>query len=257
MKQGDDFLSIFKTRGIVLRTQDINENDKLLWLFTEKLGKVSAVAKGAKKGSRFLAPSLQFCYGDYVLYRGKSMYTINECQVIESFQVLLKDIEHITYASYLCELIHISMQEEESNRRLFIYLVSAFYIMKNEAADIEILARAFEVKLLEVTGFSFNLENCAVCRKKLNTSDYISLQYGGGICSSCERTNGIYVSNAAFNALRFLSKMSFENIYRVSLSDQLKEELYKILSLFISQNYFKKPKSLETLYYLKGVDKNE
>jgi DNA repair protein RecO (recombination protein O) len=53
------------------------------------------------------------------------------------------------------------------------------------------------------------------------------------------------------------TKMSFENIYRVSLTHEVKEELYKILSIFISQNYFKKPKSLETLYYLKGVNKNE
>ncbi len=185
------------------------------------------------------------------------MYTVNECQVIESFQGLLKDIEHITYGSYLCELIHISMQEEESNRRLFIYLISAFYFMKNEITDIEILARAFEVKLLEATGFTLNLENCSLCRKKISTADYISLQYGGGVCSSCEKVNGIKISNGAYNALRFLSKMSFENIYRVSLTDEVKEELYKILSIFISQNYFKKPKSLETLYYLKGVNNNE
>jgi len=242
----------------VIKTQDINENDKLIWLFTEKLGKVSAVARGAKRGkSKMLVPSLQFSYGDYVLYRGKSMYTINECQVIESFQGLLKDIEHISYASYLCELIHISMQDEESNRRLFIYLISAFYFMKNEIADLEILARAFEVKLLEATGFSFDFDNCALCRKKINSADYISFQYGGGICASCDRTNGSKISYAAFNALRFLTKMSFENIYRVRLSSEVKEELYKILSLIIAQNYFKKPKSLETLNYLKGVSENE
>jgi len=204
-----------------------------------------------------LASSLQFCYGEYVLYRGKSLYTINEAQVIESFQCLLKDIEHITYASYLCELIHISMQDEESNRRLFVCLISAFYFMKNEVVDIEILARAFEVKLLDATGFSYNLETCAICRKKISSSDYISFQYGGGVCGNCEKVNGFKISYAAFNALRFLSKMSFENIYRVTLSSQVKEELYKILSLTISQNYFKKPKSLETLNYFKGVSENE
>ncbi|WP_275936071.1 recombination protein O N-terminal domain-containing protein [Clostridium haemolyticum] len=33
----------------MLKTQDYKENDKLLWLFTEKIGKVCAIAKGAKK----------------------------------------------------------------------------------------------------------------------------------------------------------------------------------------------------------------
>ena len=242
----------------MIKTQDINENDKLIWLFTEKLGKVTAVARGAKKGkSKFLVPSLLFSYGEYVLYRGKSLFTINECQVIESFQGLLKDIEHITYASYLCELIHISMQDEESNGSLFVYLISAFYFMKNDVVDIEILARCFEVKLLEATGFSLNLDYCASCRKKIDSSDYISIQSGGGICNNCERIDGIKVSYAAFNALRFLTKMPLENICRVKLSQNVKMELYKILSIIISQNYFKKPKSLETLNYIRGVSENE
>jgi len=204
-----------------------------------------------------MAASQMFCYGEYVLYKGKSMYTINEAQITESFQGLLKDLEHITYASYLCELIQISMQDEESNRGLFVHLISAFYLMKNEIGDIEILARAFEIKLLESTGFSFELDHCAACGKKISTSDYISCQYGGGICIECDRANGMKVSYAAFNALRALSKMSFQNIYRVTLSSDVKEELYKILSMAISQNYYKKPKSLETLNYLKGVIVNE
>lgn len=185
------------------------------------------------------------------------MFTVNEGQVIESFQGLLKDLEQITYGSYLCELIHISMEDGDANNKLFIYLISAFYFMKNQALDLETLARAFEVKLLQCTGFSLNLEYCANCRKKIIKSDFISLQYGGGICEKCEKDKAIPISNGAYNALRFLSKMPFEKIYRVSLSDSLKEELYKILSLFISQNYLKKPKSLETLHYLKGVNKNE
>lgn len=255
---GEFFLSTFKTRAIVIRTQDINENDKLLWLFTEKLGKVSAVARGAKKGkSKFMAASQLFCYGEYVLYKGRSLYTINEAQIIDSFQGLLKDLEHITYASYLCELIQISMQDEESDRSLFMHLISAFYFMKNEITDIEILARAFEIKLLKSTGFSFELEKCIACGFKISTSDYISCQYGGGVCRDCARVNGIKVSYSAYNALRALSKMSFQNIYRVTLSAEVKEELYKILSTTISQNYFKKPKSLETLNYLKGVIVND
>ena len=204
-----------------------------------------------------MAASQLFCYGEYVLYKGKSLYMVNEVQITESFQGLLKDLEHITYASYLCELIQISMQDEESDRSLFVHLISAFYFMKNEIADIEILARAFEIRLLESTGFCFELERCIACGKKISTSDYISCQYGGGICPDCARVNGRPISYAAFNALRALSKMSFQNIYRVTLSAEVKEELYKILSATISQNYFKKPKSLETLNYLKGVIVNE
>lgn len=243
---------------MVIKVQDLNENDKLLLLFTEKLGKVSAVVKGAKKSkSRFLSSSQMFCYGEYVLYKGRNLYSVNEVQVIESFQEMLKDLEHITYASYFCELVNISMPEGETNENLFMHLISSFYFMKNDLPDISILARAFELKLLEDTGFRFDFDSCVYCGRKINSSGYISCQYGGGVCEDCQKANTIKISRASFNALRFLSKVNFQSIYRVVLSEEVKEELYNILSITISQNYFKKPRSLETLNYLKGVDTHE
>ncbi|HBC96040.1 MAG TPA: DNA repair protein RecO, partial [Clostridium sp.] len=43
---GDDYLAVFKTRAVIIKIQDVRESDKLVWLFTEKLGKVSTVARG-------------------------------------------------------------------------------------------------------------------------------------------------------------------------------------------------------------------
>lgn len=248
---GGGFLSIFKTRAVVIKTQDIKESDKLIWLFSEKLGKISSIAKGAKKNrSNLFSTTLQFCYGDYVVYRGKNLYTINESRVIDSFQDLMSDLDTLTYSTYLCELIDISMQDEESNRELFKHFVTAFYLMKNNAVDIETLARAFEIKVLQATGYAFNFDYCCMCRKKITSSNYISLQYSGGVCKECEKNNGTYISYAAYNALKYLSKIPLENVYRVTLSKEIKKELYKTLCLIIEQNYLRRPKSLETLNYL-------
>lgn len=215
------------------------------------MGKISTIAKGAKKNkSNLFITTLPFCYGDYVVYRGKSLYSINESTVIDSFQSLINDLDTLTYASYFCELIDISMQEGESNRELFKHLVIAFYLMKNKAVDIETLARAFEIKVLNNTGYGLNLDSCCMCKKKINSSNYVSIQYSGGICRECEKTNGISVNYAAYNALKYLSKAPLENIYRVMLSKEIKTELYKVLSLIIAQSYIRKPRSLETLNYL-------
>ena len=97
---GVDFLSVYKTRAVVIKTQDLKENDKLVWLYSENLGKITAVAKGAKGGrSKFMSSTLPFCYGEYVVFKGKSLFTINECEIIDSFQALIGDLESLTYAS--------------------------------------------------------------------------------------------------------------------------------------------------------------
>jgi DNA repair protein RecO (recombination protein O) len=236
----------------------MKEADKLVWLYTEKLGKVSAVAKGAKRSkSKFLSSTLPFCYGEYVLYKGKSLYIISDSEIINSFQGLLENLDDITYASYLCELIDISMVDDESNREFFKDAISAFYLLSNKAIDPETLARAFEVKLLAATGYSFSLNNCCLCKKSINSSNYVSYRYSGGICTDCAKTNGMYISYATYNALKFLSVASIDKVLRVVLSKQVKEELAKILSIFIVNNYGRKPKSLEIFDYLKRSDKND
>lgn len=234
---------------------DLKEADKVIWLFTEKLGKVSAVARGAKKSKSKLLPlTLPFCFGDFVLFRGKNMYSFNEGEIITSFQSLLDDFDSLTTASYICELIDIALVEEESNRQLFQECITAFYLLQNKAADFDLLLRSFEIKLLMCSGYYFNLDNCVFCKKKLTVSNYINPHYLGGICNECDNTQGIKLSSPAYNALKYLIKTPLTNIYRINLSKEVKSELHYVLTNIITDSFGKKPKSLEILNIFRGVE---
>lgn len=243
---------------MVIKTSEFKESDKLIVLFTEKLGKVSVLAKGARKSkSKFLSLSLPFCFGEYVVFKGKNLYTLNEGEPINSFQSLLNDLDSLTVASYLCELIDIAMVEEESNRELFKTFITAFYLIENKAIDYNLILRAFEVKLLAYSGYSLSLENCAICRKRINRSNFISFEFLGGVCDDCKKVNGIHVSYPTYNSLKYLTRTPIENSYRLSLTNETKSELYKLLSIIISENFGRRPNSLETLNFYKGADYNE
>lgn len=232
----------------MIKSQNLNENDKLIWIFTEKLGKISAIARGAQKNrSKYLPITLNFCFGDYVFFKGKSMFILNEGEIIDSFQDFLNDLDVLTYASYLCELIDISMIEGESNRDLFREFVSTFYLIKNKVGDIETLTRAFELKLMRYTGYSLNFNHCAKCKKRISSSNYISYKYYGFLCDQCAKDGGRAITPASYSALSYLNRTPVGNIYRVNLNEKIKKEVYEILSEFICQDYAKKPKSLEIL----------
>ena len=50
-------MSLIETGGVIIKAQEYKENDKLLWIFTEKLGKITVIAKGAKKNkSKLFSP---------------------------------------------------------------------------------------------------------------------------------------------------------------------------------------------------------
>ncbi|EKQ50323.1 MULTISPECIES: DNA repair protein RecO [unclassified Clostridium] len=245
-------LSIFETKAVIIKTQDFKENDKLVWFYTEKLGKITAVVRGAKKSkSKFLALTLPLCYGEYMVYKGKNLYTLQEGKIINSFQGLLDNLHKLTYSSYLCELIDIACADNEVNTGLFKDLVTTLYLLNTNALDYELLIRAFELRLLKATGYSLILDNCSICRKKISTSNYISLSYYGGICNECPKEHGMFISKGTYNALRFLMNMDIDKLYRLNLNNEIKEELEKVITFLISNNYAKKPKSLEMLKFIK------
>ncbi|WP_163194345.1 DNA repair protein RecO [Clostridium thermarum] len=245
-------MSVINCKAVVLKVSDYGENDKIVWLFTDKLGKISAIAKGAKKSkSKLFSITLPFCFGEYTVFRGKSMYVLSEGKTIESFQALLNDLDTLTYGSYICELVDISMVDEESNRDIFKTLVSSLYLLKSRAVDDEILLRAYELNVLNNTGYGINFETCGVCRKKIEQCSYISLQQFGGVCDQCPKTDGISISKPAFKVLKFLNNIPLEKVYRLTVPQNIKRELKKTLQLFISNNYSRIPKSLQMLDFIK------
>ncbi|MGL4990861.1 MAG: DNA repair protein RecO [Sarcina sp.] len=245
-------MGLLKTRGIIIKTLDYKENDKLIWAYTENYGKISAIAKGAKKSkSDLFSITLPLCFGDYLLFKGKGMCRLSEGKMINSFQGLLNNLEKLTYATYICELIDISTEDEEKNLELYKQFVTAVYLLETDALDYELLIRAFELKLFKATGYGLNFDFCVHCKKKLQSSTYINLSYFGGVCEECEKINGISISRPAFSALRFLNNATLDKVYRVNLNNNMKEELFKVTQSIISNNYSRKPKSLEMLSFIK------
>lgn len=245
-------LSLLKCNGVVIKTQDYRENDKLVWLYTDNLGKITMIAKGAKKSkSKFFANTIPLCYGEYLLFKGKSLFVLQEGKINNSFQGLLDNLDKLTYSSYVCELIDIALVEGEKNIQVFKEFLTTLYLLNTDALDYELLIRYFELKLLKATGYGLNLDNCVCCGKKINVSNYIDVSNFGGICESCKRENGIYLSKGAYNSLKFLINTSPDKIYRLKISNDIKKEIEKVTFYIISHNYAKKPKSLEMLNYLK------
>lgn len=236
----------------MIKIQDYKENDKLVWLFTEEFGKITLIAKGAKKSkSKFFSLTLPLCYGDYLVFKGKNLYTLSEGKLKSSFQGLLSNLEKLTYSSYICELVDICMQDGESNKDLYKEFVTCLYLLNTDAIDYELLVRSFELKLLKATGYGLCFDNCVFCKKKISTSSYISLSYLGGVCEVCQREQGVYISKASFNALRFINNTPMDKVYRLNASKEIKEDIFKVTSFIISSSYAKKPKSLEMLKFIK------
>ena len=129
---------IINTQGIVLKSVPYKENDLILTIFSRKLGKVSVIARGAKKSKSSLLSSSQiFAYSNFTLKREGNMYRVTQSEIIKSFYNLSYDFEAFSYATYILKLIDSFMIENQPNNRLFILLAQSLYLFCEENIDME------------------------------------------------------------------------------------------------------------------------
>ena len=87
--------------GMVLKAEPIGEYDRRIVILTKEKGKISAFARGARKqGSRLLAATNPFSFGEFKLYAGRSSYNVMEASISNYFEGLREDFEGAYYGMY-------------------------------------------------------------------------------------------------------------------------------------------------------------
>lgn len=224
------------TEGFVLRNRKYREIDSLLTIFTRKVGKINAIAKGARRPkNNLLAGTQPFSYSEFVLYKGRSLYTVNQCDTKEIFYPLREDLKKLSYAAYLVELVESVTVEGQTNNRLFNLLGKTLYILKENDIEINPIIRAFEIKLMNYSGYRPHLVNCVHCANKRSTLWKFSAEQGGLLCSSCLNMDpfAIKIGNTAIKLAIYLLTRDMSEIKNLKISSYLNDELRKILKQYI------------------------
>ena len=77
-----------KCEGIVIRSTNYGETNKIVTLYTKEFGKIGVMARGAKKpNSRFSAVTQMFHYGTYLFQGSRGLGQLQQAETIESFRV--------------------------------------------------------------------------------------------------------------------------------------------------------------------------
>ncbi|QJA08019.1 DNA repair protein RecO [Romboutsia sp. CE17] len=255
---------ILNTQGIVLKAVRYKENDVILTIFTRKLGKIAAMAKGAKKNkSSLLSSSQLFSYSNYTLKKYGNMYRVSQSDVIKSFYDLSYDLEAFSYATYITKLVESSTLENQTNNRLFVLLAQTLYLYTQENIDKQFITRAFELKFLDYIGFRPIVNRCSNCGSKDN-QEYVFNSYEGGIL--CKTCSTIFDENQKIDitTVKLMEYILSNDILRCSkakVSKYIIYELHRILKqylmIYIDNINFKSLHLLHEIENNKGVDNYE
>jgi DNA repair protein RecO (recombination protein O) len=185
-----------EVRGLIIRTVDIKDSDRLVVIFTEEHGAVTALARGARSlKSRKLAATMQFCYGRYVLYKQGDKYWIKEAELIENFFDIRQSIEGLALANYICEVLS-DVTVEEAERDLLRLSLNSLYAISKNLYSVEKIKAVFEIRAVSILGFMPNVLTCNECEGK--DGDFFFDIMGGIIeCRDChERKMRAHIEHA-------------------------------------------------------------
>lgn len=223
-----------EVRGLIIRTVDIKETDRLVTIFTEEHGAMTALARGARSlKSRKLAATMQFCYGRYVLHKQGDKHWIKEAELIENFFDIRQSIEGLALANYIAEVLS-DVTVAEAERDLLRLSLNSLYAISKGLYSVEKIKAAFEIRAVSILGFMPNVLSCHLCDER--AGDFFFDIMGGIIeCRACHerRERGriehpdpheshilCILSEGAKAALGYCIYAPIERVFSFNISDE-------------------------------------
>ncbi len=179
-----------RSPSLVIRTVDVFETSRVLTLFTRELGKVSALAKGARRlKSPFQAGLDLLSVCDIVILHkaSESLDLLTEAVLLERYDSLRRDLAALYAGYYVAELLNELTDHHDPHPKLFDAAVVTLRHLDDPALRSRRVLR-FELACLRELGLMPALEACVHCGASVNTQGDVvafGLATGGVLCASC------------------------------------------------------------------------
>ena len=233
-----------KTNGIVLSENNLGDFDKMLTILTPGLGKISCVAKGARRpSSSLLAGTQLFCFGEYLMYKGTSTYHINSCETTEIFYNIRTDLDKLKYAMHITKIIQDVTEENQNCYKILQLLLNTLYTISETDKNLDLILSVFKLRLLCILGFTPRVKKCTNCKEEKDLN-YFSLKDNGFKCDACSKQDKstIKMSLSTKNAIIFTIVCPPKKLFSFNLKDESLEEFKLITKLYFNEKLEKEYK---------------
>lgn len=243
-------MSYVKTNGIIIKEVNTGEADKIVTIFSKSKGRIAASAKGARRPkSRLVAGTQLLCYSEFVLYKGREMYSINSSDVIEPFYNIRNDLIRLTYAAHMTDIINDIIQENQPATKVLQLFLNSLYMLSKTDKSPEQIVRIFEIRLLSILGYAPAVSCCINCGSEQFESMSFSFLKCGFICNCCIGSDkgAVKISEGAAKAIRYIVYSDIKNLFNFELSDKTLEELSRISKRYLKDTLERDYRKLDFL----------
>src|SRR5919112_6413689 len=175
--------SVYKTEAIVLRTMELGEADRVLSVLTPRLGKLRVIAKGVRRPRSRIGGGPQPVRDvQLVLAVGRTFDVVTSSALEDPHLGLRNDLLSTAAAWYVIELADRFCEGAADSHDAFRLLAQALSALDagGEVAR-DVVARWFELALLDAMGFRPELARCLECAAEIGPEGNAYSAVGGGV----------------------------------------------------------------------------
>ena len=207
--------------GIVLRETETKEADKILTLLTWERGKISVIARGARrKNCKFAAAAQSLAYSEWTLYQRGDWHYANDASTQELFTALRNELEPLSLAFYMAELTEVVTPEAVPVPELLRHLLNGLYALSALHKPPSLVKPAFELRFLSLAGYEPLAGSCAVCGAEFPEQPMLDAAQGIIRCKTCGAGGGKPLCPDSLAALRHIVYGDPKRLYSFRLSDE-------------------------------------
>ena len=231
---------VYKTEAIVLRSMNLGEADRVLTVLTPRLGKLRVIAKGVRRTRSRIGGALEpFSDVQLVLAVGRTFDVVTSSSLEDPHLGLRNDLHSTAAAWYVVELADRFCEGASDSLAAFRLLAQSLSALDAPASEVtrEVVARWFELQLLDAMGFRPELARCLECGAAIEPEGNAYSPVGGGVlCPQCAHAahGARPISPDALKVLRHLQRSSLVGVLRLRLSPVVHRELERVLHATVS-----------------------
>jgi DNA repair protein RecO (recombination protein O) len=240
-----------RTPAIVLRGRPHGESDKIVTFLTKDWGKVTGIAKGAKRSQRRFVNVLEPFTHIQLRFRPTrtdELAFIFGCDLLQNFRGPSRDLQCFAIASYVCELVDVMVTGREAGQEIYTLLLKSLQTLEEVGNVSRTFLPTFELLLLTHTGYAPHLTDCQQCGRDANIKEapwVFSPSIGGLLCSHCRDQGGAVVALSG-DTVHFLAATQNRDIAAILstvASLQVSRELRALTGSMLSRHLHRPLKS--------------
>lgn len=241
----------FVTCGLVLRETVTRDADKILTVLTPDRGRLSVIARGARrKGSRVAAACQLLAYSEMTLYEKGRWTMLDAADTIELFDGLRQDLTALSLAAYFAELTE--AVSDGSGGDVLPLLLNALYALSALKKPPQLVKPAFQFRLMALAGYEPMADGCALCGAPEPENPMLDVVHGVVHCGKCREKGGLSLPLTASGlaALRYVLYGDPRRLYSFSLPPEGLRALNHAADAYVTAQL---ERSFRTLDYYKSI----